>query len=95
MINQINVGVIGTGWCGGIRANACNDNPLVNKLFIAETNIGLDENTENNLTFSLRHLQNKNRTIDFYVTNALGIEDIGQLLRSDNYKFGIKVSWIF
>ena len=38
MINQINVGVIGTGWCGGIRANACNDNPLVNKLFIAETN---------------------------------------------------------
>ena len=38
MINQINVGVIGTGWCGGIRANACNDNPLVNKLFLAETN---------------------------------------------------------
>ena len=38
MINQINVGVIGTGWCGGIRANACHDNPLVNKLFIAETN---------------------------------------------------------
>ncbi len=38
MIKQINVGVIGTGWCGGIRANACNDNPLVDKLFIAETN---------------------------------------------------------
>ncbi len=38
MINQINVGVIGTGWCGGIRANACHNNPLVNKLFLAETN---------------------------------------------------------
>jgi len=38
LIKQINVGVIGTGWCGGIRANACNDNPLVNKLYIAETN---------------------------------------------------------
>ncbi len=38
MINQINVGVIGTGWCGGIRANACHENPLVNKLFLAETN---------------------------------------------------------
>jgi len=38
MINQINVGVIGTGWCGGIRANACHDNPLVNKLFLAEKN---------------------------------------------------------
>ena len=38
MINQINVGVIGTGWCGGIRANACADNPLVDKLYIAENN---------------------------------------------------------
>ncbi len=38
MIKQINVGVIGTGWCGGIRANACNNNPLVDKLYIAETN---------------------------------------------------------
>ena len=38
MIKQINVGVIGTGWCGGIRANACNSNPLVDNLYIAETN---------------------------------------------------------
>ena len=38
MIEQINVGVIGTGWCGGIRAKACSDNPLVDKLFIAEIN---------------------------------------------------------
>ncbi len=38
MIKQIKVGVIGTGWCGGIRANACNNNPLVDKLYIAETN---------------------------------------------------------
>ena len=38
LIKQINVGVIGTGWCGGIRANACNNNPLVDKLYIAETN---------------------------------------------------------
>jgi len=38
LINQINVGIIGTGWCGGIRANACSENPLVDKLYIAETN---------------------------------------------------------
>jgi scyllo-inositol 2-dehydrogenase (NAD+) len=38
MIEQINVGVIGTGWCGGIRAKACSDNPLVDRLFIAEIN---------------------------------------------------------
>ena len=33
---RLNVGVIGTGWVGGIRANACAQNPLVDQLHIAE-----------------------------------------------------------
>jgi predicted dehydrogenase len=37
-MKQINVGVIGTGWCGGIRANTCASNPLVKDLHIAEIN---------------------------------------------------------
>jgi scyllo-inositol 2-dehydrogenase (NAD+) len=36
-MDQINVGIIGTGWCGGIRADACFANPLVADLHIAET----------------------------------------------------------
>ncbi|MGH8637949.1 MAG: Gfo/Idh/MocA family protein, partial [Burkholderiales bacterium] len=36
MITPINVGIIGTGWCGGIRATACKANPLVDGLYIAE-----------------------------------------------------------
>ena len=35
-MSQINVGVIGAGWVGGIRANACARNPLVAELHIAE-----------------------------------------------------------
>ena len=35
-MKQINVGVIGTGWCGGIRAEACFAHPLVADLHIAE-----------------------------------------------------------
>ena len=35
---QINVAVIGAGWVGGIRANACARSPLVDALHIAETN---------------------------------------------------------
>lgn len=35
-MRQINVGVIGPGWCGGIRANACARNPLVRELHLAE-----------------------------------------------------------
>jgi predicted dehydrogenase len=36
MGSQINVAVIGTGWCGGIRAETCAKNPFVRDLHIAE-----------------------------------------------------------
>jgi predicted dehydrogenase len=35
-MKKINIGVIGTGWCGGIRAEACAASPFVNELHIAE-----------------------------------------------------------
>lgn len=35
-MKHINVGVIGTGWCGGIRAHTCAANPLVESLHVAE-----------------------------------------------------------
>jgi predicted dehydrogenase len=36
-MRQIDVGVIGTGWCGGIRAVTSSNSPLVRHLHIAET----------------------------------------------------------
>jgi scyllo-inositol 2-dehydrogenase (NAD+) len=35
-VRQITVGIIGTGWCGGIRAETCAGHPLVRHLHIAE-----------------------------------------------------------
>jgi scyllo-inositol 2-dehydrogenase (NAD+) len=35
-VKQINVGIIGTGWCGGIRAETCASNPFVANIHIAE-----------------------------------------------------------
>jgi predicted dehydrogenase len=35
-MKQINVGIIGTGWCGGIRAETCSTSPWVRELHIAE-----------------------------------------------------------
>jgi len=35
-VKKINIAVIGTGWCGGIRAAACASSPWVNDLHIAE-----------------------------------------------------------
>jgi predicted dehydrogenase len=39
-MKQINIAVIGTGWCGGIRAEACAASPFVNELHIAEIKPG-------------------------------------------------------
>src|SRR5262245_50221594 len=35
-MNEIGVGIIGAGWCGGIRAETCASHPLVKSLHIAE-----------------------------------------------------------
>src|SRR6266581_3477019 len=35
-MKQIGVGIIGTGWCGGIRAQTCATSPLVKSLHLAE-----------------------------------------------------------
>jgi predicted dehydrogenase len=35
-MKQIEVGIIGTGWCGGIRAETCAAHPLVKSLHLAE-----------------------------------------------------------
>src|SRR3954467_2471213 len=35
-MKQINIGIIGTGWCGGIRAVAAAASPWVKELHIAE-----------------------------------------------------------
>ncbi len=35
-MDRINVGIVGVGWCGGIRAGACAASPLVDRLHLAE-----------------------------------------------------------
>jgi predicted dehydrogenase len=35
-MKQISIGIIGTGWCGGIRADSCAGNPYVSELHLAE-----------------------------------------------------------
>jgi predicted dehydrogenase len=37
-MKPINVGIIGTGWCGGIRADTCAASPYIDALHIAEIN---------------------------------------------------------
>jgi predicted dehydrogenase len=36
LVKQISIGIIGTGWCGGIRAETCAASPYVGELHLAE-----------------------------------------------------------
>jgi len=36
VVKQISIGIIGTGWCGGIRAETCAASPYVGELHLAE-----------------------------------------------------------
>jgi len=40
VLEKINIGIVGTGWCDGIWADVCADHPLVDELHIAETDEG-------------------------------------------------------
>src|SRR6267378_6774453 len=35
-MDKVNIGIIGTGWCGGIRAEVCAASPYVSELHVAE-----------------------------------------------------------
>ena len=35
-MKQVKIGIIGTGWCGGIRAETCSASPYVSALHLAE-----------------------------------------------------------
>ena len=37
-LKRLNVGIIGTGWVGGIRASACANNAIVDEIHIADIN---------------------------------------------------------
>ena len=84
----------GTGDLSSLGLSS-NVNLAKNLQFISETNIGLTEQSETNATFSFRYLYSPRKSIDIYVTNALGLLDIGQMLRSDEYKLGTKLNFIF
>ena len=76
----------------GISSNL---NLLKSLSFITEANIGLSDNSESNNTFAFRYSYSPDKSLDLYATNAVGLTDIGQMLKSDDYKFGIKLNFIF
>ncbi len=64
---------------------------LNNKIYlIPETNIGLNE-ANTNFTFALRLKPNRHKYVDIYTSNAYGLSDLGEILKSKSQNFGIRI----
>lgn len=62
---------------------------------IPEVNYLFDKNLESNSTISIRYSFDEKKSIDLYTSNAIGSQDLGQLLRSKENRVGIKFNLIY
>jgi len=84
----------GVGNLGAIGLS--NNIVLSNKFqFISETNFGITKDSSDNSSFSLRFSYSPANSIDLFATNSVGFQDIGTMLSTKNYKFGIRMNYIF
>ena len=66
-----------------------------NLQIIPEINYLLDDNIQSNNTIAIRYSLSDNKSIDLYTSNALNSQDLGQLLRSKDRKFGFKLNLFY
>ncbi|WP_075507012.1 hypothetical protein [Prochlorococcus marinus] len=66
-----------------------------NLQIIPEINYLLDKNLNSNNTISIRYSFNDKKSMDLYASNALGTQDLGQLLRAKETRIGIKLNLIY
>ena len=62
---------------------------------ISEYNINFSDSEHSNSSFLVRYLPSINKSIDFYISTALGTQDMTQLLKSENQRIGIKLNYLF
>ena len=62
---------------------------------IPEINYLFDKNLKYNSTISIRYSINEKKSIDLYTSNAIGSQDLGQVLRSKDNRVGIKFNLLY
>ncbi len=68
-------------------------NLLDNLLLISEINTSIKNDSDLNSTLALRYSFSPEKSIDLYYSNAAGVQDIGQLLKNEDYKLGVKLNF--
>ena len=66
-----------------------------NLQLIPEINTSFKNNSDLNSSLALRYSFQPEKSIDFYYSNAVGIQDIGQLLEDKEYRLGFKLNFLY
>jgi len=69
-------------------------NLLDNLMLIPEINTSFKNDADVNSTLALRYSFSQEKSLDLYYSNAVGITDIGQLLKDKEYRLGIKLNFL-
>jgi len=64
-------------------------------VLIPEINGTFSHDDDLTSSIALRYSYKPRKSIDLYYSNAVGIQDIGQLIEEKEYKFGIKLNFLF
>ena len=70
-------------------------NLLDNLMLIPEINTSIKNDSDLNSTLALRYSFSPEKSLDMYYSNAAGVQDIGQLLKDSEYRFGIKLNFLY
>ena len=60
-----------------------------------ELNTSIKNDSDLNSTIAIRYSFSPEKSLDFYCSNAAGVQDLGQLLEDKDYKFGIRANYLF
>ena len=66
-----------------------------NLQLIAELNASIKDDSDLNSSFALRYSFDSMKSVDVYYSNAAGINDIGTLMQDNEYRFGIKLNFLY
>ena len=64
-------------------------------MLIPEINTSIKNNSDLNSTLALRYSFSPEKSLDLYYSNAAGVQDIGQILKNEEYRFGINLNFLY
>ena len=66
-----------------------------NLMLIPEINTSIKNDSELNSTLAIRYSFSSEKSLDLYYSNAAGVQDVGNLLKDNENRFGIKLNFLY